>query len=474
MALIAHASRGGASPSPSLLAMTRPNVLSVLAVLSVALCVTVAVRHAPGPSALAAPAALVVEHARPGDLVVVYPHRWHFELDAFGDVPAIAVAEMPVDVRRFNRVFVVYHADIDEPEALVGPGGSPAPREASGAEASEATAVDETTAGNETADDEADARPGPNAPSRILVETTEPTPGDGALAVDPTRFTGRSSLALLPSIAGPAGAGDGSGDPPGEAATDGSGEGTDEGSGEGTDEGSGDATPNGSGDAARPPVVERPLRDAIVTNEPPPEPVDEALETLLREVQRGRTQIFATEVGAFTVELWQSRDAAIHVADLADLLPTARVRLEPRGSEPIDCPWTGNGFVCPDHPWVRVEQVADNFAGQPLRCVWSHPAPNADLVIEFPRVHGASHIEGWYAHTDYAAEVYTGSRTVLDLEVDRGSRRFTAPRDRGRRSLQWRLPRRHDGPLTLRVHAERPDVAHFCWDLRLVQRVGVR
>jgi hypothetical protein len=231
------------------------------------------------------------------------------------------------------------------------------------------------------------------------------------------------------------------------------------------DEGSGLVSPRsplvGNGDIERQVTPAGPVRD-------------EALDELLDGVREGRLPIFERDAGAFTVALWQSRDAATHIADLADILPTARVHLETHNDERIECPWSGRAFICPDREWVRVERVADNFAGQPLRCIWSHPPDDADLVIEFPRVHGASHVEGWYAHTDYAAEVYTGSRTVIDIEVDRGSRRFTAPRDRGRRPLQWRLPRRHDGPLTIRIHADRPEVAHFCWDLRLVHRVGVR
>lgn len=393
--------------------MSRSATLALFAALGVAFCAFVATRTAPGPSPLAAPAALVASHARPGDLVVVYPHRWHFELDVFGDIPAISVTEVPVDIRRFNRVFVVFHEVLPE---------------------------DGDQSGDQNGDGLALPGEGPGESEPIFVASDEV--GADGIRLDPTRFTGRGPMALLPNLALAEGSADGSGLGP-------------------------DRRDVGSGPP--PPRVQRPLRDVQ-----PALPVDETLSALFDEIQRGRERIFAQDVGAFTVELWQSRDAAVHVADLADLLPTARVRLEPRGDEPVSCPWTGDGFVCPDHPWVRVERVADNFAGQPVRCVWSHPAEDADLVITFPRVRGATHIEGWYGHTDYAAEVYTGSRTVLDIEVDRGSRRFTAPRDRGRRALQWRLPRRHDGPLTLRVHAERPDVAHFCWDLRLVHRVGVR
>lgn len=217
---------------------------------------------------------------------------------------------------------------------------------------------------------------------------------------------------------------------------------------------------------------------AVATDRVPPElnrvprvfvvsEADDTTGALEASVARNGTRLWAHQNTEWRVELYQMRSASVPVLDLGAHLALATVELvAPDGSGTEACPWDGERFRCPGEEWVWVGPTVQVFAGQPHRCIWSHPSSLADLRVTFEQVSGATHVEGWFGLTDYAASIPDGGRVTLELSAGSQSRTFTAQHTRGRRMVDWLLPANYDGPLTLTVAADHAGVRHFCWDLR--------
>lgn len=217
---------------------------------------------------------------------------------------------------------------------------------------------------------------------------------------------------------------------------------------------------------------------AIATDRIPPElnrvprvfvvsETDDTPGALEASVSRNGTRLWSHQNEAWRAELYQMRSAAVPVDDLGAQLALADVELvSPEGSGTEACPWDGDRFRCPGEEWVWVGPTVQVFAGQPHRCVWAHPSSLADLRITFRHVAGATHVEGWFGLTDYAASIPDGGRVTLELRAGSQTRAFTAQHTRGRRVLDWALPANHDGPLEMTIRADHAGVRHFCWDIR--------
>lgn len=193
---------------------------------------------------------------------------------------------------------------------------------------------------------------------------------------------------------------------------------------------------------------------------------------VIRRMISARAQrLYTTDVASFSIDLYQLDDPETVLFDLSDQIETAEVHIEPRGEDPVDCPWMGTRFDCPDADWTWVGDSTEVFAGEPFRCVWAHPVDDAELVIRFPEVTG-THVTGWYGLTDYAVSIPDGGPVRMTLEAGDESDRFRAHRQTGRRSLRFALPEDYTGPLEMRISASRPGVRHFCWDLQVVDSRG--
>ncbi len=176
--------------------------------------------------------------------------------------------------------------------------------------------------------------------------------------------------------------------------------------------------------------------------------------------------------GPWTVELFQMDPASHTVDDLVSRLPSASVSIVWDDGRVEPCPWDGHRHQCAFAEWVYVGPISESFAGQPHRCIWTHPVDGGTVVVEFPRVTGATHIDGWYALTDYAVSIPNGGRATITLRAGSDDRRFHAQRRPGRVPLTWALPADHDGPLRMEFTADRAGVRHLCWDVQATRRDG--
>lgn len=187
---------------------------------------------------------------------------------------------------------------------------------------------------------------------------------------------------------------------------------------------------------------------------------------------RGGRLIWEHADGPWTIELFQMDAAAHAVDDLVARLPSASVSIVWDDGRVEPCPWDGSRHQCPFAEWVYVGPIGESFAGQPHRCVWTHPVDGGTVVVEFPRIAGATHIDGWYGLTDYAASIPDGRRATISLRAGSEVRRFHAHRRPGRIPLSWALPAGYDGPLRLEFTAENAGVRHLCWDIQATRRDG--
>ncbi len=207
------------------------------------------------------------------------------------------------------------------------------------------------------------------------------------------------------------------------------------------------------------------LRRVILTGH-----VDEQLNSVARFFRlQGHTLLNQT-VGDQFVEVIQfdRRDTTVH--DLVAWLPLATVDTFMDTGTVIGCPWNGGRFQCPQAEWVYVGLTSEMLAGQPHRCVWTHPVDDGVLRITWPDVTGANRVVGWYALTDYAAAVPDGSRVSIRLRAGTMVEEFAAQRQRGRRPVDVALPADHSGPLAVEFEAAASGVRHLCWSLRAVHR----
>lgn len=197
---------------------------------------------------------------------------------------------------------------------------------------------------------------------------------------------------------------------------------------------------------------------------------DEHPPAIRRMLAARSTLLHADDVEGLTVELFQLDAPDRVVLDLMDSIRTARVTVQARGEDPVECPWSADRFDCPDADWTWVGATTQVFAGEPQQCVWMHPVDGADVAIEFPVVSG-THVTGWYGLTDYAVSIPDGSPVRMALVAGSERERFRAHRQTGRRPLEFELPEDYSGPLRIVVSASRAGVRHFCWDLQVVQSV---
>lgn len=188
-------------------------------------------------------------------------------------------------------------------------------------------------------------------------------------------------------------------------------------------------------------------------------------------LNRGRAIWTAGDEG-WSAELFQMERPARAVGDLMAELPAASVRIEWDDGRVEPCPWDGSRHQCPSAEWLYVGPISESFAGQTQRCVWSHPVDGGTLVVEFPRVRGATDIDGWYGLTDYAVSIHDGARASITLRAGDARRGFHAHRRPGRIPLGWELPANWDGPLRIEITAIRAGVRHLCWNLQTVRREG--
>lgn len=214
-----------------------------------------------------------------------------------------------------------------------------------------------------------------------------------------------------------------------------------------------------------PPDAEAFARVFIVSNEAEPSSVRAS-------VERNGVQLWTRTEGDLTATLYQAREVERPVRDLGALLPTATVEVVHEGGTAVQCPWNGERFQCADADWVYVGYTVQVIAGQPQRCIWTHPVDGAVLRVSFPDSFGATHVSGWFALTDYAIGIPDGARATMRVLAGGRERAFSAHRNRGRRRLDWSLPAGHVGPVAFEFSAERAGVRHMCWDVRLVQRAS--
>ena len=207
------------------------------------------------------------------------------------------------------------------------------------------------------------------------------------------------------------------------------------------------------------------LRRVILTGH-----VDEQLHSVARFFRLQGQTIFSQIVGDSFVEVvqFERRDTTIH--DLVAWLPLATVDTFMDNGSVIGCPWSGSRFQCPQADWVFVGLTSEMLAGQPHRCVWTHPVDDGVLRVTWPDVTGANRVVGWYALTDYAAAVPDGSRVSIRLRAGTMVEEFAAQRQRGRRPIDVALPANHSGPLAIEFEAAASGVRHLCWSLRAVHR----
>lgn len=207
------------------------------------------------------------------------------------------------------------------------------------------------------------------------------------------------------------------------------------------------------------------LRRVILTGH-----VDEQLHSVARFFRLQGQTIFTRTLGESFVEVvqFERRDTTVH--DLVAWLPLATVDTFMDDGSVTGCPWNGSRFQCPHADWVFVGLTSEMLAGQPHRCVWSHPVDDGVLRVTWPDVTGANRIVGWYALTDYAAGVPDGSRVSIRLRAGSMVEEFAAQRQRGRRPIDVALPANHSGPLAMEFEAAAAGVRHLCWSLRAVHR----
>jgi len=155
---------------------------------------------------------------------------------------------------------------------------------------------------------------------------------------------------------------------------------------------------------------------------------------------------------------------------LAEAIPTARVHLESRSGERVDCPWDGRAHVCPGGPSVADEWHEIRF--EPRRCVWM-PPPSGQrrLVVELPAVPPADRLslEGglvWdrgFFHSPQLTATWMDLRAPgapsaeLALVVPAGVEGVQRAQGPGRAAG----PR----PLELSVWAQNPELRDLCVDL---------
>jgi hypothetical protein len=198
--------------------------------------------------------------------------------------------------------------------------------------------------------------------------------------------------------------------------------------------------------------------------------VDDQLSSVARFFRLQGDTLLNETVGDSYVEVVQfkRRDTTVH--DLMAWLPLATVDTFLDNGAVIGCPWNGTRFQCPQAEWVYVGLASEMLAGQPHRCIWTHPVDDGVVRVTWPDVTGANRVVGWYALTDYAAAVPDGSRVSIRLRAGTMVEEFAAQRQRGRRPIDVALPADHSGPLAIEFEAATSGVRHLCWSLRAVHR----
>ncbi len=192
-----------------------------------------------------------------------------------------------------------------------------------------------------------------------------------------------------------------------------------------------------------------------------------AAASLSRTLEHKGFLLWQQQFGSEEVSLYRVASPVTVLRDFTADLTGVTVSVRKEGKE-RPCSLVGDRYICGKESWQQVHRVVETIGGEPLECIWSHPLPNAELLIKLPEVQGATHLAGWIAQSDYAASLPTGAAIEFEMSAVSLYRRFVSQRTTGRQEISQPLTGTAPGPVQLKIRSSDTGARHFCWSLAAV------
>lgn len=192
-----------------------------------------------------------------------------------------------------------------------------------------------------------------------------------------------------------------------------------------------------------------------------------AAASLSRTLEHKGFLLWQQQFGSEEVSLYRVASPVTVLRDFTADLTGVTVSVRKEGKE-RPCSLVGDRYICGKESWQQVHRVVETIGGEPLECIWSHPLPNAELLIKLPEVQGATHLAGWIAQSDYAASLPTGAAIEFEMSAVSLYRRFVSQRTTGRQEISQPLTGTEPGPVQLKIRSSDTGARHFCWSLAAV------